>query len=446
MLFLNKPLDKITEQDLEEWVKVRPPESRSLEFKSEFYKQDEKGKHELCKDITALANTIGGHLVIGIETSKKNEDRAVRLVGIEEQQLRENGYGWIYDVLGHHVEPKLRGVIYQPVTLSDGKVVLIIQVPQSVLRPHAVTTKDGRFEWWVRHGPRCDFLDVPQIRQAFLASGTIAQRMREFRMNRLADLGAGQAPVELPSTGPLFVYHILPINAFDDYTAVAPDLHQLARSNLAEQYIRDGIWNFDGYLVARGSLGFAHPEYSYTQFHQNGCVEAVYDGNWAKHSDRGFYRAGLWEMMTREAILFALAGLQAAGMDVPVYITAAILRAKGCRFGAPPFDLRPPSKPSLGIFGVDPILAASEYDLDRSRPTDRDPLVFQEVLLEAIPREFHKFDPFDPSQEDSTRLSLRKSLKPICDRLWQAAGYSRSPYYDENGEPKPFSIPFPLRL
>ena len=441
MLFLNKPLDKITEQDLEEWVKVRPPESRSLEFKSEFYKQDEKGKHELCKDITALANTIGGHLVIGIETSKKNEDRAVRLVGIEEQQLPKNGFDWIYDVLGDRVEPKLRGVIYQPVTLSDGKVVLIIQVPQSVLRPHAVRTKDGCFEWWARNMQGCFRMDVPQIRQAFLASGTIAQRMREFRMNRLADLGAGQAPVELPSTGPLFVYHILPINAFDDYTAVAPDLHQLARSNLAEQYIRDGIWNFDGYLVARGSLGFAHPEYSYTQFHQNGCVEAVYDGNWAKHGDQNFLRAGLWEMMAREAILFALAGLQAAGMDVPAYITAAILRAKGCRFVADERYLLSRDKQEHARSAVG--FAAplyGEYDPGKSRPIDRDPLVFQEVLLEAIPREFHKFDPFDPSREDSTRLSLRKSLKPIFDRLWQAAGYSRSPYYDENGEPKPIPI------
>jgi hypothetical protein len=114
-------------------------------------------------------------------------------------------------------------------------------------------------------------------------------------------------------------------------------------------------------------------------------------------------------------------------MDVPVYITAAILRAKGCRFGD-----------CFGKFAV----------VHRPLPIDEDRLVFQEVLVEEMPKPvtaaagsvgFGDVNSINRFLEQ-IETPVRKSLKPICDRLWQAAGYSRSPYYDENGEPKPIPI------
>lgn len=42
-------------------------ESRDLDFKRDAIARDDKARREFLKDITAFANTAGGHLVIGMD-------------------------------------------------------------------------------------------------------------------------------------------------------------------------------------------------------------------------------------------------------------------------------------------------------------------------------------------------------------------------------------------
>ncbi len=62
-----KNFDQISEADLAELIAAGAPESLVLEFKQETYGLDGEGKREFLKDVSAFANSAGGHLVIGMK-------------------------------------------------------------------------------------------------------------------------------------------------------------------------------------------------------------------------------------------------------------------------------------------------------------------------------------------------------------------------------------------
>ena len=71
-------LSKVTEEILADLVGIA--ETETLEFKRESYGNDDKSKRELCKDISALANTSGGDIVIGMD---EREGAAASLTGFQ---------------------------------------------------------------------------------------------------------------------------------------------------------------------------------------------------------------------------------------------------------------------------------------------------------------------------------------------------------------------------
>lgn len=70
MAFETVKFEDITASDLLALVDSGVTESRILEYKAAMYGRDDQGRREALKDITAFANTDGGHLIIGI--SEKN--------------------------------------------------------------------------------------------------------------------------------------------------------------------------------------------------------------------------------------------------------------------------------------------------------------------------------------------------------------------------------------
>ena len=71
--------DSIEEKDLHELVDAQVPEGLRLEFKSTTYGKSDSDKRELLKDVSALANSHGGHLVIGV---KEHEGTASEIIGV----------------------------------------------------------------------------------------------------------------------------------------------------------------------------------------------------------------------------------------------------------------------------------------------------------------------------------------------------------------------------
>lgn len=388
---LEKPLEQITEQDLLALIADGEREGRALDYKREMYGQRDQDRLEVCADVTSLANTVGGHLVLGMDEAEGVPTAAdgVLVPDIDKEMLR------LQQILRSGTQPKLPAVGMHPIRLASGNVCLVIRVAKSWARPHAVVNGGE----WLRYHARTSSgkyrLDVPEVKAAFLASETTAERMRAFRADRLAAIGAGETPVPLPDK-PRLVYHCIPTSAFDP--GAAYDLSALAKSQSPQQptfgFAPFQKYNFDGLLMyeQEGELRSQLSRNGYVQAYGEGILEAVIAEN--RHTGTA---GGLLGLPLENVILGHISRLRQAltilGVEPPVFI-------------------------SLTVFGLKGSIIYANYNMFDSgnhSPIDRDALLFSEVSLE---------DASAPSE---------LLLKPVFDRLWRASGWPSSPSYSDAG-------------
>lgn len=131
-----------TETDLN--ALIGQPESIRREFKSGRLVEgnvESKWIVSLSEEVSALANTEGGELFLGIDEDKKTRPRvALVLDGVPESLAPER----LQQLIEGNVSPYLPGIRVQRVRLSKipGKAVFIIRVPPGNT---AYQAKDGRY-------------------------------------------------------------------------------------------------------------------------------------------------------------------------------------------------------------------------------------------------------------------------------------------------------------
>jgi hypothetical protein len=74
---LGRHPDDLTEDDLQRAVEDHVPESVDLDWKKDFYKATDADKKELAKDASAMANTAGGMVVIGVDDGHQDHAHAL---------------------------------------------------------------------------------------------------------------------------------------------------------------------------------------------------------------------------------------------------------------------------------------------------------------------------------------------------------------------------------
>ncbi|MFI8793900.1 RNA-binding domain-containing protein [Streptomyces sp. NPDC055105] len=163
--------DRLTEGDLQRAVESRMPESVDLAWKRSFYLGTDAGKEELAKDVSAMANTAGGVVVIGIDDGE--EDHAIALAPVD--PIPGRGEEWIRAVLAHWTQPVVPNVGVRRVksTAYEGKIYWVLTVLPSTQAPHAVTApgNDRNFRVHVRHGTTTRTLAASEIFAEEWASG-----------------------------------------------------------------------------------------------------------------------------------------------------------------------------------------------------------------------------------------------------------------------------------
>ncbi|MER7832191.1 ATP-binding protein [Streptomyces sp. NPDC095602] len=203
---LGRHPDDITEGDLQRAVENQIPEGVDLDWKKDFYAGTDAGKKELAKDVSAMANTVGGLVVIGVDDG--NRDHAHDLAPVEPVEGR--GEEWIRSVLANWIQPVVPNVGVRRLDSSDqeGRLYWLISVPPSPQAPHAVAApgNDYHFRVHVRNGTTT----------RTLAESEIAQRYRDRfhaisddidRLHQVADAGFGYLnnylATEVPAGGTL---------------------------------------------------------------------------------------------------------------------------------------------------------------------------------------------------------------------------------------------------
>jgi hypothetical protein len=206
---LPSKLVKTTQAHLEQLIEERVQEGSHVEFKRELPGAWNDGaKHELYADASALANAGGGDLIYGLD--EDNQGQAVSVVpstlNPDVTALR------LADLLLNGVEPRMPGVQVQPVpVVVDGVPgsAFVVRVPQSWSGPHRVKSN---YKFYIREGNRKRELNIPEIRELFVRSDSQAQKMRDFRTERLGKILTGDAPCKLVE-GPVWVLHLIPAQA-----------------------------------------------------------------------------------------------------------------------------------------------------------------------------------------------------------------------------------------
>ena len=388
---LDKPIEEITQDDLQVLVDEQETESRSLDYKVMLNLDADKAKEDFRKDVTAFANSAGGDLVVGIrdENGVPVELCGFDLVNQSQEQYRLR----LLEILQSRIKPRIQSVSIRLLPLLTGQWVAIIRIPRSFAKPHQVEIGNKDFQFWFRHDGGNQRMDVDELREAVLVGDMLAERRHAFRVERIGNVVTGETPIPL-GNGAKTVLHIVPLGAFSGSTNV--DVVELGQKNLnALSPITPGVGyfrhNFDGFLTSLTTPHPANPN-SYLQIFRNGIVEAVDECTTQNSRKVGVFPATSMEKKVIPALSRVFTLLQEQGVTPPLLIMLTL----------------------VGVAGLN--ITRNDYGfLSQSTPIDRDVLMVPEVLVDNY-----------PSNPD-------KVLRPIFDAIWNAAGYAACPNYDEAG-------------
>jgi hypothetical protein len=389
---LDKPLDQIQEADLQGLIENQVSELRTLEYKEALPGNSDSDRKEFLADASSFANAAGGHLIFGM---KAQSGVASELCGLDldgdaaisslESRIRDG------------ISPRIPGVHSTSLKLANSRIAIVIRIPRSFAAPHMVSYK-GTSRFYSRTSNGKFQLDVAQIRVGFLNSEATAERIRDFRAQRIGTILAGETPWPIRE-GPKVVLHLIPLSAFDRDTQIdlrstsdVSNLQSLAPLFHKTAYI--ARINIDGYLVYLQISGETKAV-AYTQLFRNGVIETV-DCLFLIDPDGKKRIASLaFEQDLIRDIHRFLMRLKALGVEPPILIMLSLLNVKE-------FYMSMEGMLGLGL-------------AQEQRLIDRNVLLPSEIVVES----------YSPD--------LKKTLKPLFDAIWNASGHYGSPYY-KNGE------------
>ncbi len=408
---ISKPLDAITKADIDALVADGVAEGRALDYKGALPGNSDEDKREFLADVSSMANASGGDILFGVSEAKDASGKntglpesaaGLRDVNQDAEMLR------LESIIRDGIAPRLPAV--QPRFIggfADGPV-LLVRVRQSWAQPHTVTYKNwSRF--FSRNSAGKYQLDVGEIRAAFAVSEAFPERVRQFRLDRLARIVAGETPVEIDSSvrdylgdqsavwegSGRFVLHLFPASAAEPGANV--DIVQASEHWRELEPIAQGgngyRYNFDGWLNF-GPQGSRGGRTGYTQLFRNGAIEAV-DASLLRPNGptAGTEIPPIYEHRVIQAVKAYVGVLGTLGVTPPVFVMLTVLGARG-------YEITAESAKAWGG-GV---------------PIDRETLVVPEALL------------------DDFTSDVALTLRPMFDAIWQAAGWPRSLNYNDDGK------------
>ena len=384
---LPRSVTAIDENDLRQLCDSECPESQTLDFKRELPGKLDQDKHELCKDVVALANAEGGDLVYGIE---EKDGVAGSIVGIT-TETADVAIRRINQVLDAGIEPRIHGLRMQHIPVSEGYV-LMLRVPASYDGPHCIRTNGNNKQqrrFVMRNGTMVSDMSYDQIRAAFDRTATLAEQARRFIANRRELIANGETPVPLKE-GPKLVIHLVPISGLAGRMAV--DLRTVYHVNYND-FIDDEwgggtrFFNIDGLVVYPG-FGRDKGEEGYNHIFRTGALEGVTLGG---------------ESLEKQFSLWSLKMSKFYYQSMNMFSEAV-----------KSLELSGPGLLGLSVFNV----KGYELVIDRHnrshKMADRQHLVPSEVWI-----------------EDIENVDIGSVIRPLLDTLWQAFGIERCLDFDD---------------
>jgi hypothetical protein len=389
---LSADLDSVTEANLEALVTGGVRESRSVEFKAALTIVSDSQKKEFLADVSSLANANGGDIVFGIDEA---DGVAANVIGLEGFDP-DSDHLRVEEIIRNGIEPRIIGLRLHSIELASGRHALIVRVPNSLNRPHMVVFK-GSSRFYSRNSAGKYPLDVHELRSAFIASESLSDRIRQFRIERIDAVLQGNTPEPLRGNHRICL-HLIPLESFNPSFVFDLNRAQALRDKLRPIYASG--WspgtNYDGLLTS--SRASQTESDSYVQLFRNGIIEAV-EGRMLKTEGEPEQKI-IPSIAYEREIIPALNGYRdfykEYGMPTPIIIGLSLLNVRGFHMYVGP----------------------SRWN-DSARLIDRDHLILPDRFAESYDFEAADF------------------LRPCFDQIWNACGWSRDINYDDEGNWKP---------
>ncbi len=140
----------------------RVSETTDLEYKKEHYGSSDGEKRKLSGDIAAMANAAGGVILLGVEEDEHAAAKKLVHVDLGDEEIRR-----IRSIAAGGISPLPTFDVFPVANPADpNKGIIVIAIPPSPMRPHAVLVNEGlRFPQ--RHGAGITYLTEAQVANAY---------------------------------------------------------------------------------------------------------------------------------------------------------------------------------------------------------------------------------------------------------------------------------------
>lgn len=379
-------LDRVSRQDLFGLVESRVSEDLRLEFKSDAY-GGAKGIREWCKDISALANTSGGVIILGVS---ERSGVAESIDGLDQDP----------DVVANRLEQAVQANIRPRILLKrafveidPGRFVCLLGTPRSRTGPH-MTMADGDKRFYKRANTDTVAMDVDELRNAYLLSEEESDIVQQDHLRAIQPIAE-----DVPGYR-IYFDVVVPPGRGEFFDPAMQEQYEYAQKGLGpfsatgwnRRVTADGVKVFDASgdpseaeLLRSGTVRYRH-----VQPDQQGRLPVIPDGRWIPG---GWFVPRLFESCTR-----AMRMQNHVGVPLPVYACLSLERCAGAPIALPHNRWSSPIEQDVLRFAP---LAIDDWDVD-------------------IPSHF----------------------QPWLDYLWNAAGERRCDFYDENGRFIPGALNF----
>lgn len=390
MALMHVPIERIDQGHLQGLIDAKTAEARNIEYKRDTYGGKDAERAEFLADVSSFANAAGGDLVIGMDAVSGVATELTPFMGDADAELLR-----LEQMARTGLEPRIPQLQLRAVQVDGGGAVLVIRAPRSYRQPHRVIFQ-RKNKFWTRSSAGKYEPSVDELRAVFILAPHLADRMRQFRLDRIAKIAVGDAPVRLLDTCCLILL-VVPFTHFE----LAPiiSLQQVLRDAAYFPPFgtnRRGDWriNLDGFITLSDTDEQAKGQRAYVQIFRSGAIEAVASS--LARENQLVNLQNIEGQIVRHTHLYATA-LHTCGIDPPLAVMASFVGLNGLRL-------------TTGIRTINGLI--------EGQVVDRDQLHLTEVILEQVP---------------ASLPELAGILRPMLDQLANAAGCISSRSFDEAG-------------
>jgi hypothetical protein len=393
------PVGTLSKEHLESMVTLKVPESEVIEYKRELKLGTSAEKRELCKDLSALSNSHGGHLIFGI--AEDSDGRADQIVGIPFSGDDEDKFN---QIVTSGITPRLQRFEPHKVPIGPDRVIFVVKVtPDGQLRQ--VKHDDNRY--YKRVGRITVFMEPSDVASFFEGSRTVT---------RDADIATQRSNFESAVKGAAF--HQFKSSAGALALSIFPS-HYVSRINFSDPNVNFstelppvycGGWDrqFRGRSVLTlGTVAGERRPYAVTELSEQGIILAA---NSLILSNNEYFRIdlpqGVYGYVPSVAIERELI------ISVHRYLS---LLAK--------LDVPPPWQVGISLLNIRGYAMA--VGMRMSSPRYGRIFPGDDLIL--------PFASFSTRSEISSPDAVAKGLRDAFDHIWREFNYPRSYNFDDDG-------------